>query len=116
MWRTPSTTDVGVKPSQLRSRDGGPPVIGQRMYRGDVNQTVTLGLQALMTAPDGAAGAALSPSFVEALMGLPRGWTVPTASELSATEWSRWLRLMRSELSRLGPDPLDASTTKKESK
>lgn len=37
----------------------------------------------------------LNPAFVEWLMGLPEGWT---DSECSATEWSRWLLLMRSAL------------------
>lgn len=36
--------------------------------------------------------------FVESLQGLPIGWT---DGELSATRWSHWLRLMRSELLRL---------------
>lgn len=40
----------------------------------------------------------LRPAFVEWLMGFPIGWT---AFEPSATEWSRWLRRMRSELWRL---------------
>jgi hypothetical protein len=43
----------------------------------------------------------LNPLFVEWLMGVPRGWTTATVSGCSATELSRWLRLMRSELSRL---------------
>jgi hypothetical protein len=40
----------------------------------------------------------LNPAFVEYLMGWPHGWTdfAPVA-----TAWSRWLRRMRSELSRL---------------
>lgn len=42
----------------------------------------------------------LNPRFVEHLMGVPIGWT--SGSQLSETEWSRWWRLMRSELSRLG--------------
>ena len=37
----------------------------------------------------------LNPRFVEWLMGLPAGWT---SFEPLGTEWSRWLRLMRSEL------------------
>ena len=50
----------------------------------------------------------LNPLFVEKLMGWPGGWTLlPTGLrdyESSATEWSRWWRLMRSALSRLGRD------------
>ncbi len=42
----------------------------------------------------------LNPLFVEALMGWPTGWT---SFESLGTEWSRWWRLMRSELLRLGP-------------
>ena len=48
----------------------------------------------------------LNPLFVERLMGWPGGWTLlPTGLrdyESSVTEWSRWWRLMRSALSRLG--------------
>jgi DNA (cytosine-5)-methyltransferase 1 len=43
----------------------------------------------------------LNPRFVEWLMGFPIGWTAFDALE---TEWSRWRRLMRSEISRLAPD------------
>lgn len=52
----------------------------------------------------------LNPLFVERLMGWPDGWTLlPTGlrdSAYLATEWSRWWRLMRSALSRLGPQEL----------
>ncbi len=41
---------------------------------------------------------ALNPEWPEQAMGWPTG---ATGFELSATEWTRWLRLMRSELSRL---------------
>ena len=48
----------------------------------------------------------LNPLFVEKLMGWPGGWTLlPLGlndSPSLAMEWSRWWRLMRSELSRLG--------------
>lgn len=50
-----------------------------------------LGLQVLATATDGPDGSPpadrprLNPAFVEALMGFPPGWTVPTVSALSAT-------------------------------
>jgi hypothetical protein len=40
----------------------------------------------------------LNPLFVEALMGWPIGWT---GFDFAETEWSRWSRLMRSELSLL---------------
>ena len=40
----------------------------------------------------------LNPLFVEALMGWPSGWT---GFGSAATAWSRWLRRMRCELSRL---------------
>jgi len=40
----------------------------------------------------------LNPLFVEALMGWPIGWT---GFVFAATEWSRWSRLMRCEISRL---------------
>jgi hypothetical protein len=40
----------------------------------------------------------LNPQFVEALMGWPTGWT---GFGFAATEWCRWLRRMRYELSRL---------------
>ena len=43
----------------------------------------------------------LNPRFVEWLMGVPRGWTTAIVSGCSETELSRWLRLMRSELSRV---------------
>ena len=47
----------------------------------------------------------LNPLFVEMLMGWPGGWTLLPSGlrdyESSVMEWSRWLRLMRSELSRL---------------
>ena len=50
----------------------------------------------------------LNPLFVEMLMGWPIGWTLLPSGlrdyESSATEWSRWWRLMRSELSRLERD------------
>ena len=51
----------------------------------------------------------LNPLFVEKLMGWPGGWTLLplglNGSPSLATEWSRWWRLMRSELSRLDSAP-----------
>lgn len=45
--------------------------------------------------PSGATRRRLNPTFVEWLMGVPLGWT---ASECSATAWTRWWALMRSAL------------------
>jgi DNA (cytosine-5)-methyltransferase 1 len=49
----------------------------------------------------------LNPLFVEALMGWPTGWT---GFAFAATEWCRWLRRMRCELSRLSSMPNDEET------
>jgi hypothetical protein len=60
------------------------------------------GHQARVTPPDGTDTSppmGLNPRFVEALMGVPAGWT---SFDCSATEWSRWWRRMRSEFLRLG--------------
>ena len=46
----------------------------------------------------------LNPLFVEALMGWPTGWT---GFGSVATEWSRWSRRMRSELSQFNCWPMD---------
>ncbi|HYN64855.1 MAG TPA: hypothetical protein VES36_09665, partial [Candidatus Limnocylindrales bacterium] len=46
----------------------------------------------------------LNPAFVEALMGWPSGWT---GFGFAATEWFRWLRRMRCELSRRSWRPMD---------
>lgn len=71
----------------------------------DVPTNSLLGRQVLRTLPGGSDGEVLSPSFVEALMGLPLGWTAPTASAVSATEWCLWLRQQRFALSRLELEP-----------
>lgn len=87
-WATPTSRDWkdGTNPSEAVPTNG------------------LLGRQAPRTALDGDAGsskAVLSPSFVEALMGLPPSWTVPTVSAVSATPWSLWWRRWRSELLRI---------------
>ncbi|MDO1560377.1 hypothetical protein Q0812_13160 [Brevundimonas sp. 2R-24] len=53
--------------------------------------------------PTSPSGRKLNPLFVEALMGWPPGWTLPsgtasTGYECSETAWSHWWRAMRSEL------------------
>lgn len=86
-WATPRSRDWKDGVSDAKSSD------------------VPLGRQVLRTTKDGASGSerpVLNPCFVEALMGMPPSWTVPTVSALSATEWSRWRRRMRSELLALG--------------
>jgi hypothetical protein len=40
----------------------------------------------------------LNPAFTDWIMGWPMGWTAP---QRPVTEWSHWLRHMRSELSKL---------------
>jgi len=68
-WATPTTRDwKSEDPAQ--SPDHSPP----------------LGRQVLQTEPDGKPGsprAVLNPYFVEALMGLPPSWTVPTGFNAS---------------------------------
>lgn len=49
-WRTPTTTDTGVPPDHLTTKDGQPPTLGVRLYREDgqggrINNTVTLEAQ-----------------------------------------------------------------------
>ena len=57
-----------------------------------------LGRQVLMMKPRGsdtwATPRSLNPQFVEALMGLPTGWT---GFNFAATRFSSWLALMRCE-------------------
>ena len=53
LWRTPSAEEVGPRPETLSSADGGPPVIGRRIYRISptgrrYNTQQTVGLQAEM--------------------------------------------------------------------
>ncbi len=52
-------------------------------------RTMEAGMESQMT---------LNPRFTERLMGWPMGWT---ELELAETEWFRWLRRMRGELSRM---------------
>jgi hypothetical protein len=67
-----------------------------------------LGRQVLTMPPGGDdtsnARRSLNPLFVEALMGWPTGWT---GFGSVATAWSRWLRRMRCELSRLSSPPAE---------
>ena len=59
----------------------------------------------LLTEPDGSGGsskAVLNPSFVEALMGFPPSWTVPTVSARSETPSSPRRPLERSSVSHGG--------------
>ena len=54
-----------------------------------------------------ASGLTLNPPFVEALMGWPTGWT---GFGSAATEWCRWSRRMRGELSALASTPREVET------
>ena len=91
-WQTPMAADCGEKVTAnslqpgliLQSYQFGRP--GRRMPKGGEVSLPGSGLRRL------------NPAFVEWLMGLPPEWTDfgPVGME-----WFRWLRLMRSELSRL---------------
>jgi hypothetical protein len=86
MWMTPTARDHKDGATSLANT----PVNG------------LLGRQVLVTPTAGGTSCdtprTLNPAFVEALMGWPTGWT---GFGSVATAWSRWLRRMRSELSRL---------------
>ena len=92
MWMTPTARDHKDGATSLANT----PVNG------------LLGRQVLVTprAGDGSCEMprTLNPLFVEALMGWPTGWT---GFASVATEWSRWLRRMRCELSQLNCWPMD---------
>ena len=87
LWATPAARDWkdGADPSENVETNG------------------LLGRQAPRTMKDGSGGAALSPAFVETLMGLPLGWTVPTVSAVSGME--SYLCKQRSLLGRLLGEP-----------
>lgn len=86
MWMTPTARD---------HKDGATTLVNT-----PVNGL--LGRQVLVTPMAGSDTShprrTLNPLFVEALMGWPTGWT---GFAFVATEWSRWLRRMRCELSQL---------------
>ncbi|GHE01003.1 hypothetical protein GCM10008024_14900 [Allgaiera indica] len=94
MWMTPTARDHKDGATTLANT----PVNG------------LLGRQVLVTPTAGGSTCdtprTLNPAFVEALMGWPTGWT---GFASAATEWSRWLPRMRSELSRLNCWPMDES-------
>ena len=89
-WGTPMVADCGEKvtPNSLQ-----PGLILQAYQFGRPGHKMPKGGEAHRAT----SGPRLNPMFVEWLMGWPLGWTdyAPVG-----TEWSCWLRLMRSELSR----------------
>ena len=107
IWATPSARD-------WKSGQASPETLA-RNSRPLNEQAVNLHSRpAPATKPDGrntSAGApTLNPQFVELLMGWPIGWT---GFAFAATEWSRWSRHMRCELSRLtspGDDGAEAGS------
>jgi DNA (cytosine-5)-methyltransferase 1 len=86
LWATPQARDWRAETGEFRPDHF--PTLGRQ-----VRQIETAGDPPSLSTPR------LNPRFVEWLMGFPIGWTDFAAS---ATEWSRWRQLMRSELSRLG--------------
>jgi len=101
-WLTPDVPNGGRGLRTGQTPTGTMPD-GSKRQVGLENQTRSLSgppLPATATAgdPPSSAMRRLNPRFVEWLMGWPLGWTdfAPVA-----TEWSRWRRRMRSELSRL---------------
>lgn len=96
MWMTPTARDHKDGATSLANT----PVNG------------LLGRQVLVTPMAGSDTSeprrTLNPLFVEALMGWPTGWT---GFASVAMAWSRWLRRMRCELSRLNCWPMDEAAT-----
>jgi len=92
LWPTPVASDDGKKVTVASLQPG---LIGAAHEWACGPQVRTL----VGTTPPNKYGRwRLNPGFAEALMGFPQGWT---GSGPSATLFARWLRLMRSELSRL---------------
>lgn len=73
LWPTPCTSDSKRTESGDPPRTGGPSLVGA--INGHPHET---------TAKDGSSGWVLNPEFVEALMGLPRGWTDFGCSETAS--------------------------------
>lgn len=90
LWPTPCTSDSKRTESGDPPRTGGPSLVGA--INGHPHET---------TAKDGASGWVLNPEFVEALMGLPRGWT---DSGCSGTASSASKQHEPCAISRSGPE------------
>ena len=106
MWATPKGT-AGGNVSRGNERSGELLLEGQaqmwatpqaRDWSGPHGTPGPRDLPTLSAGAERFNRARLNPLFVEWLMGFPIGWT---DSAPLGTEWSRWWRLMRSELSRL---------------
>jgi hypothetical protein len=105
LWATPTARDH-------RSIHAGPATLARNSRPLSEQVGAAHSLLAQPTPADGPSicgeRRTLNPLFVEALMGWPIGWT---GFAFAATEWSRWSRRMRCELSRLswpGRDGVDA--------
>jgi hypothetical protein len=92
MWATPRTTD-DRHPAPADTKRNTEQLRSQSVRHGPRDH-LTVGQESKRL---------LNPLFVEWLMGWPLRWTDagPTGSGPAETEWSRWWRLMRSELLRL---------------
>lgn len=111
-WATPTSRDWkdGANPSESVATNG---LLGRQAPRwaklpGMVRNHH--GHRGLDADPRTGPKASLNPQFVERLMGFPPNWSIARIGyEVSATEWSRWLRLMRSALSQIASS---ANTTR----
>lgn len=97
LWPTPENADAS-RGSDTHVR-GNPTLLGAS--RSFLQGETTRIDGEPSSAPGPSSPRQLNPVFVEWLMGWPLGWTDP-GSPLPATEWSRWLRHMRSSLCTLG--------------
>jgi hypothetical protein len=140
-WPTPRAADATKGSGESPKRDGGPSLTtvsaqwptptamdsrssGAAHYSTESGRhsgtTLTDAIRSHpdpATPPDGADGSnstpVLNPRFVEALMGWPDRWTIPSPTARIdwpswETEWSRWLALLLCSYSRRAPWPVPA--------
>jgi hypothetical protein len=94
-WATPTARDHRSIHASKRTRERN-----SRPLSEQVGSFCSRRDRPIMTGGENSSAAdrTLNPLFVEALMGLPIGWT---GFDFAETEWRRWLERMRCEFSRL---------------